>query len=224
MSLNLLIEYQTKCTNKNLYASDLCVLYNKYINEIPSLSFPDNASLDVITSYYQESLNFDTNKRSVAPTSNKYSDCFYNERKIQRPYPGTCYGSKLQENWESTKWWLYEVRGDLMYTFDYVLWDDKGRHKKENQFWYLILYLKTLVTLVENPIDIVNTVSYRLVDKVNELVTRVRDLEHKLPLLSTTSGTTTVIKQGAITNEVNDYTPVEDKVSVIKNGNIQIKP
>lgn len=188
-------------------------------------SFPDNTSVDVKTAYYQNSLAFDINRRENSAESKLYNDCHYKERKLQRPVPTNCYGTEFQDNWISTKNWLYEVRADLMYTFDNVLWDDLLPNRKENQFWYLILYLKTLVTLHENPIDIVNVVSYRIADNINELCTRVRDLEQRLPLLSeTTDLKQTVVKDKlAVTSFVTNYTQVVDK-EFVSNGNILIKP
>lgn len=216
-------EFQTNCKNYSGFDKDLCVLKNKWINYVPSQSFPESDSVSVKEAYFQYSLDFDVNERLIIPSSNHWNDCHGKERKTQRPVPNECYGNTYRENWESTKLWLWEVRADLMYTFDNVLWDEKLPDRKENQFWYLMLYLKTLVTLIENPIDIVDIVSYRRNDNMADLDKRVRDLEHKLPLLSSAPvSQVTITKDNiAIKSELSDYTVVTDKT--IKIGE-QIKP
>lgn len=78
-------------------------------------------------------------------------DCYYYQRKEIRKYPSTCYSLLKQFNWYRHLTFWTEIHGDLMYTFDFVLFNNKNPHRKENQFWYVILYLKSLVALVANP-------------------------------------------------------------------------
>lgn len=96
--------------------------------------------------------------RATDPKWNKNADCFYDYRNTTRHYPSvpghSCYTDKFAKR--QTAWWNFwpEIRGDLQYAFDFVMWDEYEQYHETNQFWYLMLYLKSLVTRVKSPDDI----------------------------------------------------------------------
>lgn len=211
------------CQSEQGWNKDLCVLREKWDTDIPTSSFPNKDNISTISGYFN-GLNFNTNVRQDIKKG-KYSDCHFYERKKKKEVPSSCYGKNYEENWDGLKWFLYEHRDELMYTFDYILWDSELPTRKENQFWYLILYLKTLVSLIENPVDIVDIVSYQLVNKVADLVKRVYRLENnREPLVVTKKPLAYVTAISVIDKAVlNSSNVPTDNIVVEKNFNIKSK-
>lgn len=216
--------YPIACPNSEDWVQRMfCVLKYKWVDDIPITSFADTTDPMFKIDVFNNNIKFDPTLRPIDPNDNYYNDCRRKARKTMRSVPTNCYGSKVEENWESTKWWLYEVRGDLMYTFDNILYDSVIPNRKENQFWYLILYLKTLVTLIDNPIDIVNVVSYRIIDKINELENNVRLLSARMPGLSVPVSHNVYVGNVTAIRAASTYKDFVTK-NIHIDGNFQIKP
>lgn len=144
----------SKQTKNMMSLKDLCILKQRWY-EIPEIKFASNNFSQTRREYVYDNVLLDTLEERLSVASDeKHYDCLFGQRKAMRPYPGNCYSKKFHfENVQHDNFWA-QISGEFMYTFDRVLRNDFLRERAENQFWYLILYLKTLVTLIDNPIKI----------------------------------------------------------------------
>lgn len=132
---------------------NLCVIEKRWYNEIQERNFSSVSGSESRREYKYDPAVLDTFEDRIygLGESYKWKDCLLKQRNIVRPYPGNCYSKEKKLHEKQFKGWWSEVSGDIMYTFDFVLYNEVHRERKENQFWYLILYLKTLATILDNP-------------------------------------------------------------------------
>lgn len=135
------------------------VSWERTINRL----FPKNAAKKTDKKFQRAQHVID--KRIVKKTDGNSEDCLLHKRKEPRPYPHYCYGRGNFSLEDFSRQWQM-IRGDLMYTFDFVLYDPKNR--KENQLWYLISYLKELATYIDNPMELVEAVKMKKTTKVDK--------------------------------------------------------
>lgn len=131
---------------------DFCILKQRWYTEIPETNDGTFNISETRREYNLEYIVLDTlEERLTTEAKSRFGDCLQRMRRLIRPYPKKCYTKLMRWHENRFKGFWSEVSGDIMYTFDFVLYDDILKERKENQFWYLILYLKTLATLVESP-------------------------------------------------------------------------
>lgn len=96
---------------------------------------------------------------SWAVSDRENKDCLANVRKYMRVYPNDCYTHTFDGQIRYTEFYRFwpQVRGDLSFTFDYVLYDNgtaKGHRRYTNMLFYLIKYLKIVAINIQNPVNI----------------------------------------------------------------------
>lgn len=90
-----------------------------------------------------------TKSRIVKDGAGTQNDCLAGERTNIRPYPkNKCYAKWF--TWSGFKKQWSQIKPDLLFTFDWILHDNRQRDKKEIQFWYLISFLKQLARYVKD--------------------------------------------------------------------------
>lgn len=136
-----------------LLLKKLCIIKNNWYYEMPGTYFGPVNFTKNRRQYWPGDLRKNAEAREMSKSDYKNYDCLYQQRQHIRPYPGDCYGKKFGMNWMMWRFFWAEVYGDVMYAFDFILYNKSNPGRKENQFWYLILYLKTLATLIENPVE-----------------------------------------------------------------------
>lgn len=99
----------------------MCILKNKWLDTVPTIKIePTRRSLyDVINNYF-------TFNRQYKPEDGFFNDCLYNTKKWFTKIPNDCYWKDMSVHRleELYKW--FDVYGqDVLYTFDFVLFNDK---------------------------------------------------------------------------------------------------
>lgn len=144
-------------TRNAILLNNLCIIANRWNKEILGMNFSsDNVPQTRRGIFDPPVLETFEDRLYKSGEAYKWNDCLLKQRNVFRPYPGNCYTKKKKLNENQFKGWWSEVSGDIMYTFDFVLYNEVHRERRQNQFWYLILYLKTLATVLKNPIKIAN--------------------------------------------------------------------
>lgn len=213
---------------------NLCILRYRWDTELPSPIIMSNVN-EYNIGYTEDLINFDVS--SSRPYGSNLTDCHFDERgNNMRLAPTDCYKKEFNPNYPLT-WMRFfgEIRPDLQYTFDYVLNNRIFPDRKENRLWYLMIYLKTLATLVNNPVDIVLTIKKldTFTEDLKNLKKALEDLQRENRNLRDHWN----IQNGLLVNEHPGHIPVIKKSSsnVLevkdnskckneKNGNILCEP
>lgn len=118
---------------------------------------------------------FNFNRKITAGDNQRWSyDCLSTIRdKIKKPIPHDCYKGKLDAG-KTLRRFFGQYYGDIMYTFDYVLYDSVFPYRRENQFWFLIAYLRILAMNTGNPFNIIESLG-----KVSEFKILYKNLDER---------------------------------------------
>lgn len=200
-----------------------CILSNKWLDVIPNEFVNTRRNL----MEYYNLLKFD---RTYESSDKYFWDCLSKQRKNVRPIPKqyqSCYWEKISGSMKTTEWtnFLNEVGPDLFFTFDFVLYNNIPII--QDQFWFLIMYLKQLAINIENPFTIIKSVqrdsSYRRL--YNKFEQRISSLEvlvkHLFDNKKIYVENNVVIDKTPVTRVTFVGTPISDVPHTNNNINIQ---
>lgn len=118
-------------------------------------------------------------------TSKKHDyDCLYNERIKVRPVPIDCYGDFDQWTMKVSIYkFISEIINDLRFTYDFVLHEENpNQFAKENMLWYNIMYLRTLLINIPNPITVIEAINNvaSLTNTMNRIISDIDNLKNQI--------------------------------------------
>lgn len=138
---------------------------------------------------YETFIQFD---RVPDPKDKSVHDCLYKTRKQVISVPYDCYWDSNRVNRQIEFWNFWNQQGpDIMYTFDFILYNDRFYHDHINRLWFIIAYVKIIAMEIENPLDIVTHVKeLNLYKKLyNQMNSRIVVLEQLIAHMFTNKGT-----------------------------------
>lgn len=155
-------------------------------------------------------------------------DCLFKTRKFTTRVPYNCYWDDVKINRVLEFWNFWNQQGpDIMYTFDFILYNDKFYNENINRLWFIIAYVKIIAMEIENPLDIVTHVKEINIYKklYNQLNTRIVVLENLIAHVFSNKGTfvdnNIVINNKPLLSRVTLHDKVTTDGDVI-NGNIHV--
>lgn len=151
-----------------------CILKDKWKKAVPT------TNIQTRKSFYDIFKDFVSFNRNIENKMKYGGDCLYYAKKTPVNVPTDCYWKTMpadkverRYSWELFKFW-HTYGPDLLYTFDFVLYDEINVIDNQNKLWFLIAYLKVITKLVDNPLDIVALVQERTIYRKLYLQTKAR--------------------------------------------------
>nr|QTE04114.1 MAG: hypothetical protein [Emberiza spodocephala ambidensovirus] len=179
----------TKASKTSAITSDvhLCSLKQKWFDSINDVYTDFNNTFENL---YWHSFTFN---HFVDKKNKLYNDCMYLTRGPIRTVPiQSCYWTtKLGVIHRTNEFWnLWDSVGpDILYMYDFVLYNNNDENLKENSLWYLIAYIKMIALEINNPYDVIKVLrsreSYRkmyhsLNDQLEQLKLTITSLSRRL--------------------------------------------
>lgn len=160
---------QSKDSNLLNDVFKMCLYKSKWLMEIPNEHLESRRN-------FKDFYNMLHFNRNIDLADKKYQDCFYKTRKTVINVPTSCYWVDLDHDRTKEFFNFWNMYGpDIMYLYDFVLYDENNFQLNQNRLWYLIGYLKTLVLHIDDPFSIIEHMKISMI-KFDDIYAKIKEV------------------------------------------------